>query len=116
MLQTISTLSNATVLRSQHAETTALGAAYLAGLSVGFWASMQELKQHAHYDADVHPDVVTAPTLRYEMSLWRTAVGRVCKWPASPSDTPSNDPAFPLLSHGVGAGAGEKNSSGFADV
>ncbi|KQH74072.1 glycerol kinase GlpK [Xylella fastidiosa] len=34
------------VLRSQIAETTALGAAYLAGLATGFWSSREEMTQH----------------------------------------------------------------------
>ncbi len=37
-------LLNTTVIRPQTTETTALGAAFLAGLATGYWASIDELK------------------------------------------------------------------------
>ena len=48
LLQTQADISNAPVERPSSVETTALGAAYLAGLAVGFWSGPEELaKKHA---------------------------------------------------------------------
>jgi len=43
------------VLRPQVAETTALGAAYLAGLSVGFWESRAQIAQLWQMDRCFQP-------------------------------------------------------------
>jgi glycerol kinase len=42
-------------------ETTALGAAYAAGLAVGFWNSMDELKQYWSVDKTWQPKWMTIP-------------------------------------------------------
>jgi glycerol kinase len=41
LVQFLANLLNVPVVRSEHGESTALGAAYLAGLAVGFWDSPQ---------------------------------------------------------------------------
>lgn len=43
------------VLRSSCQESTALGAAYLAGLGCGYWSGLDELRSHASYDALYEP-------------------------------------------------------------
>jgi glycerol kinase len=43
LMQTQSDLINAPVQRPKCVETTAMGAAYLAGLAVGYWASKQDV-------------------------------------------------------------------------
>ncbi len=43
------------VVRPAITETTALGAAYLAGLAVGFWKNTEEVKQHLKVDQVFHP-------------------------------------------------------------
>ena len=43
------------VVRPQVSETTALGAAYLAGLQTGFWSGVEELAAHWHADARFDP-------------------------------------------------------------
>ena len=45
------------VARSAIAETTGMGAAYLAGLSQGFWASEQEVAEHWKLDRLFEPDM-----------------------------------------------------------
>ena len=67
------------VVRSKITETTALGAAYLAGLAVGFWQSQEELKQHWKVDK------VFAPKMSAEKSSelrakWKEAVKRAMNW------------------------------------
>lgn len=46
LMQFQSDILNTRVVRPQVTETTALGAAYLAGLAVGFWKDMEEIKQN----------------------------------------------------------------------
>lgn len=50
LMQFQADILNTTVVRPQVTETTALGAAYLAGLAVGFWKDMDELKQNWQKD------------------------------------------------------------------
>ena len=59
--------------------TTALGAAYAAGLSSGFWKSMDELKQHWSEDRRWKPSM--AADLRAEKyRLWNKAVENTLNW------------------------------------
>jgi glycerol kinase len=62
-------------------ETTALGAAYLAGLGVGYWGSPDELTQQWKVDRRFEPHAKPgrAEALR---SRWRDAVGRAKGWEA----------------------------------
>ena len=45
MMQFQANVLDTAVIRPQVTETTAMGAAYLAGLAVGFWSSLEEIKQ-----------------------------------------------------------------------
>lgn len=67
------------VVRPQIIETTALGAAYLAGLAVGFWRSMEELTAHWQPERRFNPsfDSVTRDGL-YEQ--WRHAIKTTKSW------------------------------------
>ena len=67
------------VLRPRVAESTALGAAYAAGLAVGFWRDTRELKQHWGIDRTWEPSVDdTLRTLNY--ARWKKAVTRTFDW------------------------------------
>jgi glycerol kinase len=48
MMQFQSDLFGFNVIRPKMLETTALGAAYLAGLAVGYWESIDELQAMVH--------------------------------------------------------------------
>jgi len=48
---------NAKVIRPTITETTALGAAYLAGLAVGFWKSTNELQKQWQIGQEFNPDI-----------------------------------------------------------
>ena len=63
------------VARPKVQETTALGAAYLAGLAQGTWSSLDELSEHWQLDVRVTPaaDVATADALHAQ---WSRAVER----------------------------------------
>jgi glycerol kinase len=60
-------------------ETTALGAAYLAGLAEGVWASVDELATHWHLDAEFAP-AVPAGVADAKYAQWQRAVERARAW------------------------------------
>jgi glycerol kinase len=67
------------VVRPKVLETTALGAAYLAGLTVNLWKSREEIA--AQWQAEKRFEPQMEPGRRQElMSRWREAVGRSLKW------------------------------------
>jgi glycerol kinase len=67
------------VVRPTIAETTALGAAYAAGLAVGFWPDLESLRANWHADAQWTPDLAPADRDR-AYRLWRKAVDRTFDW------------------------------------
>ena len=67
------------VQRPKVAETTALGAAYLAGLAVGFWGSLQEVAEHWVIDRTFEPQM--SHEQREELyANWKRAVQRALVW------------------------------------
>jgi glycerol kinase len=67
------------VVRPVVRETTALGAAYLAGLAVGYWASREEIAGNWAADRRFLPQM--EPTRREELFAgWRRAVARAAGW------------------------------------
>ena len=70
------------VVRPKVTETTALGAAYLAGLTVALWKSRDELAAHWKVDKRFEPRMERQEALQ-RMTRWREAVSRSRNW--SPS-------------------------------
>jgi glycerol kinase len=68
-----------TVIRPQVAETTALGAAYAAGLAVGFWNSYEDLRQNWGKDREWAPQMDPSERER-EYAQWKKAVTRTFDW------------------------------------
>ena len=67
------------VVRPKVLETTALGAAYLAGLTVDLWKSRDELASHWKAERRFEPRM--SPSDREaRMARWREAVGRSRRW------------------------------------
>jgi glycerol kinase len=67
------------VVRPKVAETTALGAAYLAGLAVGFWKDQREIAMQWQADARFKPAMTKAR--RAELTTgWRKALKRAKAW------------------------------------
>ncbi len=67
------------VIRPKVAESTALGAAYAAGLAVGFWTSTEEMRRNWGVDKTWSPsEDDTARTRNY--GLWKKAVTRTFDW------------------------------------
>jgi glycerol kinase len=67
------------VVRPVVAETTALGAAYAAGLAVGFWKNLGELAANWHEDTRWLPQIDDAERAR-RMRMWKKAVTRTFDW------------------------------------
>ncbi|MNC95271.1 Glycerol kinase [compost metagenome] len=67
------------VLRPKVLETTALGAAYLAGLTVNLWKSRDELAAHWRLDRRFEPSMDRKEAAS-KMARWREAVGRSRGW------------------------------------
>ena len=67
------------VERPQILEVTAFGSAYLAGLAVGYWSSLDELRKVATIERVFKPSKdVAKQEKRY--AGWRKAVERACSW------------------------------------
>jgi glycerol kinase len=67
------------VVRPKILETTALGAAYLAGLTVDLWKSREELASHWRAERRFEPQADAKPRL----ARWREAVSRARGWAVS---------------------------------
>ena len=67
------------VIRPKVAETTALGAAYAAGLAVGFWAAVEDLRANWAKDKEWTPKL-DAATRDKEYGFWKKAVTRTFDW------------------------------------
>ena len=78
LMQFQSDLLSTRVIRPQVTETTALGAAYLAGLAVGYWDSIDDIKQQWQAEQVFEP---TAERAQVETAVegWHDAVRRVLK-------------------------------------
>jgi len=69
------------VVRPRVTETTALGAAYLAGLAVGFWPGPDSLRAERKGDVCFEPRM-TAGERAERRSRWQKAVERAKEWSA----------------------------------
>ncbi len=67
------------VVRPVVAETTALGAAYAAGLAVGFWKDLDELRSNWQEGKRWEPDMPAAERDRL-MRNWTKAVSKTLDW------------------------------------
>jgi glycerol kinase len=69
------------VVRPRVTETTALGAAYLAGLAVGFWPNRDALRAERKGDVRFEPKM-SASARAERRARWQKAVGRAKEWSA----------------------------------
>jgi glycerol kinase len=67
------------VIRPKVAETTALGAAYAAGLAAGFWSELDELRENWAEDRRWEP-TLDASAREEAFRLWKKAVERSFDW------------------------------------
>ena len=73
LLQTMADISNLPVKRPCCVETTALGAAYLAGLAVGYWSSTEDVLQNWSVDREFMPGIPDDERTR-RLKGWNKAV------------------------------------------
>ena len=79
LMQIQSDILNVPVIRPRISETTALGAAYAAGLAVGFWSSREELRQNWSEDRSWQP-TLTEKERAIGYRNWKKAVERTFHW------------------------------------
>jgi glycerol kinase len=79
LMQTLSDFVDAPVVRPMVAETTCLGAAYAAGLAVGFWTSTDDLRANWRRAAEWTPNMAAEKRDR-EYKSWLKAVERTMGW------------------------------------
>jgi glycerol kinase len=79
LMQFQSDILNVPVIRPKVAETTALGAAYAAGLAIGFWNNTNELRSNWAKDKEWLP-VMGAKSRKTLYSGWKKAVTRTFDW------------------------------------
>jgi glycerol kinase len=79
LMQIQADLIRAPVVRPTVTETTALGAAYLAGLAVGFWGSIDELSGQWKIDRRFEP-TISADRAAATRVRWNAAVQRAKNW------------------------------------
>ena len=79
MMQFQADILGVPVIRPRITETTALGAAYLAGLAVGFWQDQQELKGLWQVGRRFEPDM-SQDERQARMHTWKRAVERSRDW------------------------------------
>ena len=76
------------VKRPQVLETTALGAAYLAGLAVGYWPDTEELASQWHIDQSFEPQM-DPQRAKYYLRHWHSAVERSRSWALMEQEEPA---------------------------
>lgn len=79
LMQFQADILNKTVRRPMIRETTALGAAYLAGLATGVWSGLDEIRAQWTLDKLYAPDMAAARRERL-LAGWHKAVGRSLAW------------------------------------
>lgn len=79
LMQFQADILGASVRRPQVSETTALGAAYLAGLAVGYWSSQDDIAKNWALDREFKPTMADDERNR-RYALWQKAVERARDW------------------------------------
>ena len=75
LMQTQADLLGIKVVRPRITETTALGAAYLAGLAVGFWKNINDIKNQWQVERCFEP-IADSDTVEAAKAGWANAIGR----------------------------------------
>ena len=79
LMQIQADILNTPVIRPTITETTALGAAYLAGLSAGVWESKEAIAKQWAAENTFTPSAPQAATQTL-FAYWKKAVNRSCDW------------------------------------
>ena len=79
LMQFQSDMLNTKVVRPAITETTALGAAYLAGLAVGYWKSIEEISMQWQMEKTFHPEMSDDQRNHYTKG-WNRAISATIHW------------------------------------
>ncbi|ATZ16905.1 glycerol kinase [Williamsoniiplasma luminosum] len=79
LMQFQSDLSQVKVIKPLNVETTAMGAAYLAGLAVGYWKNVDDIKNNYQLDLALNPQIEQKEAQRL-IKGWTEAVKRTFSW------------------------------------
>lgn len=79
LLQFLADLLDVEVERPKNLEATAQGAAYLAGLAVGYWDAPEDILANRQVDREFKP-AMDAATRDKLYAGWKKAVGRASHW------------------------------------
>jgi glycerol kinase len=79
LMQIQADLLGVPVVRPKITETTALGAAYLAGLAIGLWSSTQEIATQWSIDRRFEPSISLADR-QAKLARWHQALERSKGW------------------------------------
>jgi len=79
LMQTQADIINAPVKRPYLVETTAMGAAYLAGLAVGYWENKEEVRKNWSIDQIFYPSI-TEEARKEKIKGWNKAVKYSFGW------------------------------------
>ena len=79
LVQTQADISGAPVVRPQCVETTAMGAAYLAGYAVGYWKTMAEIRKNWAVNRHFDP-MITSQEREAKVKGWKKAVRATQDW------------------------------------
>ena len=79
LMQFQSNILNTKVIRPKITETTALGAAFLAGLAVGFWKNTDEIKKQWQVDREFSPSMNQEKRADL-IGGWKRAVTAAISW------------------------------------
>ncbi len=79
LMQIQADLFGVKIVRPDNLETTALGAAYLAGLAVGYWDNIDEIQSQWSVGEEFLPKM-NDDKRRYLLSYWHKAVKAVSNW------------------------------------
>ena len=86
LMQFQSDILSVPVQRPVVSETTALGAAYLAGLAVGYWPGLDELRRLWQLGRQYTPAMADAER-HHRYARWQEAVRRARDWDRPPRET-----------------------------
>ena len=79
LMQTQADVIGAPVVRPTCVESTALGAAFLAGLAVGFWCDLDEIRRYYAADRTFLP-TISEQERAERLDGWKRAVRCACSW------------------------------------
>ena len=82
LMQTQADILGVPVVRPKVTETTALGAAYLAGLAVGYFDSIEQIAKQWKADRTFEP-TISADERQGKLARWKEAVERSRRWEAA---------------------------------